>query len=171
MRTVEMKVFTFDELSEKAKEKAIGNLRHINVDYNWWEFVYEDAKNVGLKIESFDLDRNLHCVISPYVSAVECAENILNQHGETCSTYQIAEAFLESYQEPFSRYMDESSDDYESSELEDELMYLEEEFLNDMSNEYASILQREYEYLYSDEAIVETIRANEYEFTEDGELF
>jgi hypothetical protein len=29
-------------------------------------------------------------------------------------------------------------------------------------------LEAEYEYLTSDEAITETIRSNEYEFTEDG---
>lgn len=32
-------------------------------------------------------------------------------------------------------------------------------------------LQREEEYLYSDEAIIETIEANDYDFTEDGEIW
>jgi len=33
------------------------------------------------------------------------------------------------------------------------------------------MLQKEYEYETSEEAIVETIKANEYEFTEDGNLY
>jgi len=32
------------------------------------------------------------------------------------------------------------------------------------------MLQKEYEYQMSDEAIIETIEANEYEFTENGKL-
>jgi predicted transcriptional regulator len=32
------------------------------------------------------------------------------------------------------------------------------------------MLQKEYEYLTSEEAIIETIEANEYEFTEKGEM-
>jgi hypothetical protein len=31
-------------------------------------------------------------------------------------------------------------------------------------------LEKEYEYLTSDESIIETIHANEYEFTEDGKI-
>lgn len=170
MRTVEVNLYSFNELSEEAKEKAIDNLRDINLDYDWWDDISYDAERIGLKIESFDLDRNLHCEISPYVSALECAQNILNEYGETTETYKVAKQFLEDYEEPFARYMDESSEDYESSELEDNLLYLEKEFFKDMSNEYANILQIQYEYLYSDEAVIETIEANEYEFTEDGEL-
>ena len=32
------------------------------------------------------------------------------------------------------------------------------------------MLRNEYEYLTSEEAVIESIRANEYEFTEDGKL-
>lgn len=170
MRTVKVNLYSFNELSEEAKEKAIENLRDVNVYGGWWDWISDDAERIGLKIESFDLDRHLHCEISPYVSALECAQNIVNNHGETTDTYKVAEQFLDDHEEPFSRYMDESSEDYESSELEDNLLYLEEEFFKDMGNEYAKILQIQYEYLYSDEAIIETIEANEYEFTEDGEL-
>ena len=35
MKTVTIKIYTFDELSEKAQEKAILSLFDINVDYNW----------------------------------------------------------------------------------------------------------------------------------------
>lgn len=51
---------------------------------------------------------------------------------------------------------------YWANELEDVLKSLSEIFL--------SRLKSEYEYLTSKEAIVEIIKANEYEFTEDGEL-
>ena len=39
-----------EKLSDKAKQKAIEKFYDINVDYDWWDSVYEDAKNIGLKI-------------------------------------------------------------------------------------------------------------------------
>ena len=57
MRYEKIKVYEFNELSEEAKEKAIEKLWNINVDYEWWDCVYDDAENIGLKIKEFDLDR------------------------------------------------------------------------------------------------------------------
>jgi hypothetical protein len=51
------------------------------------------------------------------------------------------------------------------------MMELESEFEADLISEYAHMLQREYDYLTSEEAIRETIEANDYDFTEDGKLF
>jgi hypothetical protein len=55
-------------------------------------------------------------------------------------------------------------------ELEEKTEELEEQFIEDISRAYATILSNEYGYLTSTEAIIETIEANEYEFTEKGEL-
>jgi len=169
MRTIETKVYTFDELSEQAKQKAIESFYDINVDYEWWEFIYEDAANIGLKIDSFGLDRNLHASGGLTLSALEVAQNTISEHGETCETHKLAQDFLHEHAPIFSDYMNEESENYESKELEDDLMHLEDEFTKDLLNEYASMLQKEFEYLTSEEAIIETIEANGYEFTEDGQ--
>ena len=66
--------------------------------------------------------------------------------------------------------MDESSEHFESSESEDKMIDLENEFLQSLLEDYSIMLQNESEYLQSAEAIRETIEANEYEFTEDGKL-
>lgn len=42
MRTVRTKIYKFQELEEKAKKKALESLSDINVDYDWWDFVYDD---------------------------------------------------------------------------------------------------------------------------------
>jgi hypothetical protein len=60
------------------------------------------------------------------------------------------------------------SDKYESQEAEDDLSDMEANFLDSLLEDYAIMLQKEYEYLQSEEAITETIVANEYEFTEEG---
>lgn len=54
--TITRTLYTFDELSEEAKEKAISDNRDINVgDDYWYECIYEDAKTIaslmGITIE------------------------------------------------------------------------------------------------------------------------
>ena len=169
MRTIQTTVYTFSELSEDAKEKAIESYHDLNLYEGWWESIYEDAANIGLKIDGFDLDRNLHASGDLTLSALEVAQNILNEHGGKCETYKLAQDFLHDHAPIFSDYMNEESENYESKELEDDLAHLEEEFTKDLLNEYASMLQSEYEYRMSEEAIIEGIEANEYEFTVDGQ--
>lgn len=145
MRTIETKVYTFDELAERAKENARNWYREGGLDYEWWDFIYEDAERIGLKLESFDLDRRLHATGRLTVSGRDCARAIIEDHGKECDTYKVAISHI------FSR---EAFD--------------EEEFLKDLLHSYAWLLQREYEYLLSDESVDESIQANEYEFTENG---
>lgn len=38
---------TFDQLSDRAKEKARENERRHMLDYDWWDCVYEDAVRIG----------------------------------------------------------------------------------------------------------------------------
>ena len=170
MRTIEVKIFKFNELNEEAKQNAISNLYNINIDHNWWEFIYEDAKNIGLKITSFNLDRNRHAKGKFILNAPEVAQNILSNHGKECETYKTAESFLEVWQPIFNAYMDEESEKYESSESEDEMQELEDDFFNSLLEDYSIILQNACDYLQSDESIIDTIEANDYEFTEDGEM-
>jgi hypothetical protein len=40
---VEQTEFDFDELSDKAKEHARDKFREHHLDYNWWEYVYDEA--------------------------------------------------------------------------------------------------------------------------------
>jgi len=163
MKTIEIQLFKFSELSEDAQKKAIEKLSDINVDYDWWEVIYEDAENIGLKITEFDLyrmsiDGNFN------LSAAEVAQNILNEHGEMCETYKTAENFLNEFNPVFAEYM-------ETEEGEDKLIDLESDFLNSLLEDYRIMLQKDFDYLTSEEAIIETIEANDYDFTANGELY
>ncbi len=55
--TVETEVFKFNELTEEAQQAATEKLYDLNVDYDWWNSVYEDALQVGLKLTGFNIDR------------------------------------------------------------------------------------------------------------------
>jgi hypothetical protein len=163
-------VYSFDELSEESKQKAIENLYDINVMEEWWDSVYEDANEIGLEITGFDIDRGSFCDGKFNLSANEVAQNILNNHGEVCDTYKTASSFMEQWQPVFSDYLDESSDKYESRDAEIELQDMEDEFLKSLLNDYLKMLREQYEYATSKEAIIETIEANEYTFLENGKL-
>jgi hypothetical protein len=170
MRIIETKAYQFDELSDDAKAKAVENLYDLNVDTDWWECIYYDAAQIGLKITSFDIDRNRHAKGEFTLSAAEVMANIFANHGEECETYKTAKAFEEDWQPLFNEYMDELSDKYESQEAEDDLSDMESNFLESLLEDYSIMLQNHYEYQTSEEAIIDTILANEYEFTEEGNL-
>jgi hypothetical protein len=161
-RTVRTKVYKFSELSDQAKEKAIEKFRNVNVDHEWWESTYEDAENIGLKIKEFDIDRGSYVNGEFMLSAHEVAVNIIRDHGDKCETYKTARTFLEAVN---------SVEPTEGEEYENKMMELEDEFLKSLCEDYRIILQDSYEYLTSKEAIIESIEANEYEFTKDGKLY
>lgn len=145
MRTIEIKLYKFDELSKEAQQKAIESLFDINIDYNWWEGVYEDAKNIGIKINSFDIERN-QCDVSllPDIDFFNVHQSILESHGESTETYAIAKKMG--------------------------AMTVSQVMLK-LSTAYLELLKQEYDYLTSYEVIKDSIIINEYEFTEDGKLY
>jgi hypothetical protein len=170
MKIIETKVYNFDELPKDIQQKVLEKNAYINVSYDWWEFTYEDAERIGLKIKGFDIDRGNYCEGEFTLSANEVAQNIFNEHGKDCETFKTATKFMEEWQPVFNEYMDENSEKFESRESEDKLQDLEDEFLKDICEDYKIILRNEYEYQTSEEAIIETIEANEYTFTIEGKM-
>lgn len=167
MKTVSINLYSFEELSEQAQQNAIDKNRDFNIDRDWWKFTYEDAERIGLKITSFDLDRNRHADGNFLLSPQEVAANILKEHGEECETYKTASKYLEEQNPIFAEYTTEPDN---MEELENKLMELEEQFLNDILEDYSIMLQNEYEYLISDEAIKEILIINEYLYFKSGEM-
>jgi len=173
MRIKETKVYEFDELSDDAKEKAIRELADINVYYEWWDYIYEDAANVKLKLTEFDIGQASYCDGDFVEYAEDTAKAILEQHGEKCETYSTAAAFLADSKALFIKFPDKLDDEgYDLNEdaRNEAQEELDAEFLYSLLEDYRVMLSKEYDYLTSEEAIIETIKANEYEFTEFGKL-
>lgn len=171
MKTIELKVYSFSELSDEAKKRVIEKMSDINIDYEWYEGIYDDAKNIGLIINSFDIDRASFVKGKFNLSACEVAQNIFIEHGTGCETFNTAENFMAEWQPIFNNYMDENHENYENSESEDEMNELENDFLNSLCEDYRIILSNEYDHLTSEAAIIETIEANDCYFTETGKLY
>lgn len=161
MREIKVKLYQYDELNEKAKEKALEWFSNAFAYDEFWEFMYEDAENVGLKITAFDLYRR---TIEGEIltSAPQVIEEILANHGNACETYKTAK----SYEQPF-KILEEKRDE-ENEDFEEEFGNTEHEFLHDILEDYLILLQHEADYRESREYLEEGIIANEYEFTEDG---
>ncbi|MGF7077736.1 hypothetical protein [Mucilaginibacter sp. UYCu711] len=151
MRTIQIDLYGLDELSEETRGKALQAYSHINVDDDWWQFIYEDAKMVGLKLTGFDIDRGAYCNGELIADAKISADLILANHGEVTATYQTAKAFISQWQG--------DSDNQEE---------LDNRFLSGILKDYLAILRYEYDYLTSEQAVMEAIIGNDYLFTADG---
>ena len=188
MKTIEIKLYQFNELSEKAQERALEDLRDINLQEDWWfDYIMEDAKEFCLCIEEFDIYRQ-DCKVVFFYDADKTIKAIKeNAGGELlliANEYeqQVKELFkaysdYEKYQE-WLRERDYTLDDLEfedwvieESGYQDDKESADKEFLYDLSEYYLSTLQGSYDYHMSDEAVIGTIEANEYEFTEDGKRY
>ena len=195
MRTEEINIYQFSELSEDAKQKALENLSDINLGYEWWESTFYDAKQVGIEITGFDIYRRY--IITKKINLEFTCDEILKNHGETCETYSLAENVLKKYSitewrkeriEYFLQKLKDANPDFfeewPEKEIErynlwdsilddvvEQIKELETEFTEDIKYVYLSILENEYEYLTSEKYIIETIEANKYEFTANGDLY
>lgn len=171
MKIIQLKLYQFSELPEQGKERAIADNADFNVNYNWWDMVYEDAKNIGLKITGFDLDRAHYCNAEYIHDAIYTARQITIDHGEQTDTYRIATDFQASRDLIVTTWpKDEVGEFEQADELDEALDSCEDRFLKSLCHQYLRILDNEYDHLTSDEAIADALIANEYWFTADGKM-
>lgn len=213
MKTIETVVYEFDELNDKAKEKAREWWREGAFDYPWYDYTqcdfHEFLANIGFAgVESqfsgfwsqgdgasFDFKGldfsklfNADCTgFEPYSAVViewrelnkslirkaRRVQSVLTAHSEKNS-------YGYHYSHARTRYT-ECDIDYPTEctkgetkrvfamveELRVELTVLHVK----LGDTFYRALEKEYEYLNSDESVDESIRANEYTFTESGKRF
>lgn len=170
MRIKEIKCYQFDELSDKAKQNAINHFSDINTDYDWWNWVYEDAAFAGIKINGFDVGYRQDIEGKLTSTMEESIKYILANHGDQCDTYITAKKYQDKLQLiKVKSTLLYSNEDEMPQEVEDEIQELEEEYLDEILSDYWKRLKDTYEYDTSEEAIKESIINGEYEFDEDGD--
>lgn len=200
MRIKETKVYQYEELSDKAKEKARDWYREDNLDYEWWDFIFDDANTIATAL-GFDLATkrdNPAIYFSGFYSQGDgaCfagtyrAENVkpadFHAHvGETESNKpirEIAEGFFTFAKEHptfyakiehTGRYSHEYSVSYDCYEEIEINIDTEEKFKSLCRSFMQWIyeqLEHEHDWLQADKQIEESIIANGYEFTEEGRI-
>ena len=176
MRTIETKVYEFNELSEEAKEKAIDNMRTRMYDWDIHYWVIDDCyllnpKGINDLIIGntrkiyYSLDRDRYIDIS---NGMEINNDI---------------AFLEWLKIPFDIHdkvyytigkdtieFEENEDGYTFTDNELEILDNAKEIFEDHCDWVLNCIESNIEYYFSDENIIEDITCNEYEFTEEGNI-
>lgn len=171
---IERKLYKFEELSEDIKNKVIENQWNLNIDYEWWDSMYEDAERIGLKITEFDLDRGSYAKGKFINNAIDAANKIIIEHGENCETYKTAESYLAEREKLIAAEKaiwdkEENEEDFDP-DYDVDYDDINRDFLYSLLEDYRIMLRKNYDFLTGREAIIETIEANEYEFTENGDL-
>ena len=155
MKEHTVKLYSISELTGDARKKALEHFEEINSGYGWWDCTFEDAKMAGITILQFDID--LDFIKGDFdKSGIFTAHEIIDNHGKSCDTHKTALKYVETFN---SCLTDEDSEQ------------ADQQFLKDILSDYLKMLKSDFEYLISEAAIVETIEANDYSFTEDGKYF
>ena len=220
MKTIEIQIFKFDELSEGSKNVAIENFRNDNLDH---DFIYDDAhKSVEAFNAAFGTKEGSRSWLD--VSTRHIEDAILELNGFRLQKYltnnfgvtflknkYLKHGQLSDTKKPFHRMMKqreitnncpnkgkfsisyysnlkkESSCNLTGVCYDDDLLQPIYEFLQkrDFSNctiDFKSLLndcfqslkksiENEVDYRNTDESIIEEIKANDYDFTENGKIY
>jgi hypothetical protein len=190
MRTKEVKLFKLSELSPSARERAIGSLSDINVDYDWWQddglidlskqevnsrHLQKDYKDLLFSWSKiyFDIDRDSYL---QFIDLVVSDNNVFRKF------LRIPKSLWENV---YFRFENSKGNwNQSNTKIVFENQYNNRDFtskqqsvldratsiFDDKISEGLSNLKQQYEFLTSESAIIETIEANSYEFTEEGEL-
>lgn len=166
--TITRTYYKFSELSDEAKERARDWWREGALHYDWWDCIYEDAAQVGIKITGFDTGRSCD-IEGHFTDAPErVAEKIIAGHGEHTGTAAEARAYQKTLAEFMAGAEKDEYGELSTYALDNEKDEIDREFLRALLEEYLTILRKEEEYQLSDEVADEMMVANDYEFTEDG---
>lgn len=192
--TIPYEYYQFDELSDDAKGKAREWYRKGALDYDWWDYVYEDAKTIGM-LMGIDIDKIYFSgfwsqgdgacfegsygykkgslkAVKEYAPQDEKLHNIVKdlQLIQKPNFYQLYATVRHSgyYQHSGCTDISVSRDSvnyqYMTEDVEDGITQTLREFMDWIYTR----LEKEYEWLVSDEQVDESIRTNEYEFTKEG---
>ena len=191
--TLERTIYTFDELSDDAKETAREPFRQL--DHEWWDAVYDDFDRIAA-IMGIDVDQKQFsgfwsqgdgaCFTGTYSYKKGATKAIREYAPKDEELHEIADT-LQTLQRPYfygltasittsGRYSHSGtmSVDADTDKTWRDIGADIESDLADVFRSLAywlySTLEKDYEFLTSDEQIDELIDGNGYEFTEIGKL-
>lgn len=207
--TITKEVYAFDELDNRAKERARAWFREGALDYDWWYAVYDDAAQcaeiLGINLQQkpvklmngttrydpciwfsgFSSQGDGACFEGSYSYAKGCRTKIREHAPEDTKLARIADELTVVQRRHFYRlqatvkhrghYYHSRCTDIKVYDREDNYRDIDDaaeevaELLRDFMDWIYRQLEAEYYWLLADEQVDDSIRANEYEFTEDGQ--
>jgi hypothetical protein len=177
MQTHTITTYLFDELSDQAKESAIEYVRANFHDlYSWHDDNVNSLKAFGNHFSLSDPDWEVSTCSYSHASA-SVSDDLEELKGVRLWKYLNNSGLLSddllSGNCPFTGFcMDESLLDPIRAFMEKPDQSLNyQELIDTCLAAWVSAYVADWEYTYTDEAIKETIEANEYEFTENGNFY
>ena len=193
IETITRTLYAIDELSDKARAHAIEKYREHNLDYDWWELIYEDARAIGARMGitvdgigfSGFWSQGGGAHFEGAYRYVKGAVKAVRDHtgAGDAELIRIAEELQRIQRPHFYRVtatvkhrghyqneycaateVDDGSGNGAPRTLEDDI----KEALRDFMRWIYRRLETEYEYQQADEQIIESIKANGLEFTIEG---
>ena len=199
METITIQAYKFSELNKEAKEKVLNKYGDINVNYDWHEFMVDDLaqqikEKLNLDIESKDIlfemfsrSNRIYIESKKVISALSQKYSKLinfelpdkfglfcNYLGGGISSGLYESEYREEYIELVSEYNDSEDIDREFEIVENNR--ISESIINDLNvlqgllKTFYNNLYEEHNYLTSEDAIKDTLEANEYMFKENGSV-
>lgn len=194
--TITTTLYMFSELSDEAKENALNELRDINVSNNfWYECIYDNIKEIsslfGLEItkiyfSGFWSQGDGASFEGSYSYKKDALKNVKNFAPLDTELHKIVSKICDIQKKNFYRLyadcrvsghyvhsgcmrvsVETQSNGYVNKNTEDDLTQALREFADYI---YYDLLQKEYEYLTSDDCLSEYLNDSDYEFTENGKL-
>lgn len=189
MRVKEITVFNFAELTADVQKNVLDHFRDINTDYEWWNCIADDWSEkletfgfIAPKIyfsgfysqgdgACFDARINLDQAFSKYLE--ECPrkhERAIRAFLEDCNARIVTTSHRYSHENTRSIEYESGREGKHLNAILDNLIDWLEEKRKAFCREIYRELEREYDSLTSNEAVQESIEANDYEFTAIGKI-
>lgn len=190
MKTKTINLYEYDELPEDIKAKVIQNHRYFNVDDSWWyegevEYWKDELKAEGFEDAeiqfsgfwlqgdgaSFTASVNIETFLRKHKSITRFKKLLpLVPVGDlSARIVRIGHHYVHEYTVKADVEMAWSNETEPLRGLRSELEGFLTERVRELSRKIYRSLESEYERQTSDEAIIETLKTNEYTFRENGE--
>jgi len=201
MKTVELKLYKFDELSKEVQEKVIQNNRDINVYDDWHDWIIEDWINEYIPNKGFDATNIYY---SGFWSQGDGAmfeykgitDELRNEFIDTLGLSPMRKQWVlnNTYTSASGRHSGhyshegccshsiywevDNGDLHWSTNFYQWLVSFADEFeafiidrYEDICRELYRELEESYDYLTEERQIVETLYGQDYDYTENGDIY
>lgn len=197
MRIVETKVYTFEELSAPAKQNAIENHRDINTHDGWWEPIFEgiteEANAKGFHVGNIYFSGFWSQGDGAMFEYTTLGDTLLNNFVDQLDLSPMRKSWLRTitfadskgvhrghyyHENCCTHLLDFEPNGSSGTNIDAWINSFADQFEEFVISEYKTLCRELYsrlsEYndeLTSDEEVADTLIANEYEFTKDGNIF
>lgn len=190
MKTKTIELYEFDELSESAQAKVLETERDINVDFAWSKWTLEDweeqlkamgfedpqinfsgfwSQGDGASFTSKRVDILKFLTVHKAKGRFKAILKALKKDEIDASVERIDHSYSHEYTVRANIEFMTDDTDLKAQESYDFSVLLTET-VRTLSRKIYKDLESEYEGLTSDEAVIDTIKANEYTFRSNGKM-